>query len=141
MSSYNIFSIQTEEPKYSSSKIPRLKIIKFETLTTTNVIITSDFIAIPTEMYHTLEFGISSTCKNFGAIHKMASEMLNLFSHSKMTKNHISTFYRVIETWILANHNAALKNVFIILYLWLIVKHNAAYRNGERCHPWNNPRK
>ena len=55
MSSYNIFSMQTEQPKYSSNKIPGLKIIKFENLTTTDVIITSDLIAISREMYHILQ--------------------------------------------------------------------------------------
>ena len=68
ISSYNMFSIQTEQPKYSSNKIPWLKIIKSENLITTGVIITSDLIAIPTEMYHILEFGISLSCRNFGAI-------------------------------------------------------------------------
>ena len=46
--------------------------------------------------------------------------MLNLLSPSKITKDHLSTFYRVRETWILANHNAALQNVFIILYIYTL---------------------
>ena len=54
MSSYSIFSIRTDQPKCSSNKIPGLKIKKSENVTTTDVIITSDPIAIPTEMYHIL---------------------------------------------------------------------------------------